>query len=84
MDLSDASRFVGRDWRTVADLKESHWVDRLRRLGPLESLRVTDELRLHVLSVRPGGSSPEERGEDLASHDRVSRLLRQVARVPGR
>jgi hypothetical protein len=29
MDLSDAARFVERDWGAVAALKEAYWIERL-------------------------------------------------------
>lgn len=82
MDLFDAARFVERDWRAVAALKEGYWIERLRRLGPAEGLRVVDELRRQILASRPGWPSVEERREDQESHRRLAELLHRA--VPPR
>jgi len=82
MDLSDAARFVERDWDAVAALKERYWIERLRRLGPAEALRIVDELRRQILASRPGWPSLEERRKDRESHERLAELLHRA--VPPR
>ncbi len=82
VDLSDVAGFVKRDWAAVAALKERYWVERVKRLGPGEALRIADELRRQVVAARPGWPSPEERLRDLEDHERLAELLRRA--VPAR
>jgi hypothetical protein len=69
--MADVSRTLepaGVDHDTVDRVRTAYWVERLRRLGPTESLRVADELWRHVRRLRPDWPSPEERETDLAGH----------------
>lgn len=61
-------------------VKTVYWVERLRRLGPVESLRVADELRHHVRALRPDWPGPLDREADLAVHLTVGEALRRVRR----
>jgi hypothetical protein len=70
--------FATREFGRVTALKQQYWLDRKRRLGPAEGVRVADALRRQVAAQRPGWPSPEERQADLASHARVGELLRRA------
>jgi hypothetical protein len=69
---------VARDWAAVRDSKDRYWAERIERLGPLEGLRVADELRRQVMLQDAGWPDPALRREDLQSHVRLVRLLRLV------
>jgi hypothetical protein len=75
----DIQAFIERDWGRIAAAKDAHWLERKRRLGLAEGLRIAEELRRQVRLVRPEFPTPEDRAADLACHIRVSELLRRVA-----
>lgn len=58
--------------------KARYWAEAKRKLTPLEALRIGDELRRQVELLRPDWPTPEERAEDVATHARVSAMLRSV------
>lgn len=61
-------------------VRTAYWVERLRRLGPAESLRVAGELWRHVRTLRPDWPDRQEREADLAAHLAVGEALRRVRR----
>ena len=63
-----------RDWSAARASKDVYWGERIARLGPLEGLRIADELRRQVLAHDPMWPSREDREQDLRSHARVSEL----------
>lgn len=73
--------FVDRDWNAVREAKDAYWAARIGRLGPLEGLRIADELRRQALLRDPSWPDAGERQADLASHIRVAGLLRRVDRA---
>ena len=78
MKRRDIEAFLGRDWALLEASKTEYWAERKRRLGPAEGLRIADELRRHVLALRPDFPSEAERAEDIACHARVAEMLRRV------
>lgn len=74
--------FVGRDWQRVDESKALYWKERKSGLGPAEGIRVADELRRQVLAQQPDWPSAEERGSDLATHQRVAEMLARVGLRP--
>ena len=70
--------FVSRDWDAARENKDAYWRDRIARLGPVEGLRIADELRQQAL-LHPGWPQPDERDDDLQSHVRLAALLRNVS-----
>lgn len=75
--------YVARDWAAVRAAKDEYWATRIRRLGPLEGLRIADELRRQMLAIDPHWPSEAERRRDLADHHRVAELLRRADRARG-
>jgi hypothetical protein len=71
----DLRAFVARDWAAARAAKDVFWAQRIARLGPIEGLRIADELRRQVLQQHPKWPDAEERREDLSSHVRLSELL---------
>src|SRR5437867_4141895 len=67
--------FVSRDWGAAREAKDSYWGDRIGRLGPLEGLRIADELRRQALLQDRAWPHADTRREDLAAHVRLARLL---------
>ncbi len=70
--------YVSRDWAEVRRSKDAYWAERLARLGPLEALRVADELRRQMHELHPGWPDEASRESDLAAHARVAALLRRA------
>ncbi|HSF18255.1 MAG TPA: hypothetical protein VLK65_22155 [Vicinamibacteria bacterium] len=70
--------FVSRDWEAARESKDAYWGERVLRLGPEESFRISEELRRQALSQHPGWPHPLERREDVLSHARLAKLLRRV------
>lgn len=79
----DIRRYMSRDWKAVRDAKDAYWADRIGRLGPVEGLRIADELRRQAIRQRPGWPDVENRRRDLADHMKLAERLRRVS-YPGR
>ena len=72
--VSDGIReFMGRDWRAARAAKDAYWAERVARLGPLEGLRIADELRRQALLQNPHW--PEAADRDLLAHVRLAELF---------
>ena len=71
--------FVSRDWAAARRGKDAYWADRIARLGPLEGLRVADELRRQALAQDPAWPDAALRREDLRCHVRLAGLFRRAA-----
>lgn len=80
----DLIAFAHRDWNAIAALKRSYWAEQKPRMGPAEALSIGDELRHHVSALREDWPTEEDRRKDLASHVRVSEMLRRVKPPHGR
>jgi len=75
----DLRGYVARDWSAARDSKDEFWAQRIARLGPIEGLRIADELRRQVLLQNPGWPDADQRREDLQSHLRLSELLQRAS-----
>jgi hypothetical protein len=80
----DIRSYVSRDWAAARESKDSFWATRIARLGPIEGLRIADELRRQVVRLNPGWPDDEERHDDLAAHKRLSELLGRAGRPRSR
>ena len=67
--------FMARDWQGARDAKDAWWADRVDRLGPLEALRIADELRRQVLLQHPDWPDAASRADDLRHHVRMADLF---------
>jgi hypothetical protein len=76
--------YVSRDWAAARESKDAFWAKRIARLGPIEGLRIADELRRQVVGQNPGWPTDEERHNDLAAHMRLSELLERASRPRSR
>lgn len=70
--------FVSRDWLAAREAKDAYWGERIARLGPVEGLRIADELRRQALLQNPAWPSPADRLEDALSHARLSKLFQRA------
>lgn len=70
--------FMARDWKRARDAKDAYWAERVRRLGPLEALRIADELRRQVLMQHPDWPDAASRRDDLRHHVRMTELFARV------
>ena len=71
--------FVSRDWAATREAKDMYWAARIARLGPLEGLRIADELRRQALAQDAAWPHPADRDQDLVSHARVAGLFRRAS-----
>ncbi len=78
MKPQDLRRFANRPWEVLGEADAAYWLERKRRLGPAEGIRMAAELRALVIAQRPDWPSPAERQADLELHARVSECLRRV------
>ena len=69
-----------RNWAEVREAKETWRTNRKSQMTPLEALRLGDELRAHVISLRADWPSPAERDADIDMHARVAEMLRRRER----
>ena len=75
---SGIREFMSRDWRAVREAKDAYWGERIARLGPLEGLRVAEELRRQVIAQDASWPCPADRREDLVAHVRLSELFHRA------
>lgn len=73
--------FVSRDCDAVRRAKITYCGERVARLGPLEALRISDQLRRQVLAHHPSWPDVESPREDVDSHVRLAEKLRRAAAV---
>jgi hypothetical protein len=71
--------YVRRDWRLVEQVKDEFWMDRRRRLRPIDALRIADALRAQVRAIRSDWPTPADRAADLTAHRKVVELLGRAA-----
>ena len=69
---------VSRDWRAARAAKDAYWAERIARLGPLEGLRIAEELRRQALLQDPGWPHHADRREDVLFHVRMTELLQRA------
>ncbi len=70
--------FVSRDWEAARENKDRYWGQRIARLGPLEGLRIADELRRQALQRNPGWPDAAVLHADLMAHVRLAELFRRA------
>jgi hypothetical protein len=80
----DVLAFVQRDWNAIAELKRRRWSEQKSQMTAADALAVGDELRHHVSALRSDWPTDEDRQKDLASHIRLSEMLRRVKPPYGR
>jgi predicted subunit of tRNA(5-methylaminomethyl-2-thiouridylate) methyltransferase len=78
-DLID---FAERSRVDLSAIDAAYWRQRKRRLGLGEGNRIAEELRRHVLELRPDWPSEQERRADFEAHLRLSEMLRSVVGLP--
>ena len=70
--------FARRDWGAIAKHKQRRWAQQKSEMTAADALRVGDELRYHLQTIRDDWPAEADRRNDLASHLRVSEMLRRV------
>jgi hypothetical protein len=70
--------FVSREWGSAREAKDAYWGERVARLGPLEGLRIAEELRRQALLRDPAWPHADDRRQDLLSHARLAELLHRA------
>ena len=73
----DIRQFVDRDWAHIAAEKDRRWATAKKTAAG--DLRVADQLRHHVLSIRTDWPSADDRDADLRAHIRVTEALGAVS-----
>jgi hypothetical protein len=76
----DLIAFARRDWKAVAESKRRRWAAQKSHMTAGDALRLGDELRRHVSSLKPGWPSEADRADDIAVHIRVAESLRSVGK----
>ena len=84
MRKEDVIAFARRDWDAIAAVKRRRWAEQKSRMTVAEALEVGDELRHHVSALRADWPTEEDRQKDLASHIRLTEMLRLVKPPHGR
>lgn len=70
--------FVARDWQAARGAKDAYWGERIARLGPLEGLRIAEDLRRQALLQNPAWPGAADRHQDLLAHVRLAECLRRA------
>ena len=69
---------MNRDWQRARDAKDAYWEERVQRFGPLEAMRIADELRRQARLQHPDWPDAASRRDDLRHHVRMTDLLARV------
>lgn len=69
---------MARDWQRARDAKDAYWAERLGRLGPIEAMRIADELWRQVRLQHPDWPDAASRTGDLRQHVRMTELFDRV------
>jgi hypothetical protein len=75
--------FARRDWAAVTASKAEHRVRCKKEHGSADAVRAGAALRRHIVALRPGWPTEEDRSQDLATHARVADWLRRVSARAG-
>ena len=75
MLTSGIHAFMAREWHLAREAKDAYWGRRVARLGPLEGLRIADELRRQAHVQNPAWPDAVSRRQDLLSHVRLTELF---------
>jgi hypothetical protein len=78
---ADVSDYLNREWDRVREVGEAYLTLRKRALGPVEGLRLSDELRKQAIASHPEFPGRRERERDLRAHARVAELLRNAEKT---
>lgn len=70
--------YMARDWAAAQQLKDAYWRDRIARLGPLEGIRIVDDLRWQMQLHDASWPNADLRNADLAAHVRLADLFRRA------
>ena len=77
--ITDGLRaFVARDWGAARASKDAYWAERISRLGPLEGIRIAEELRRQAIQQHPEWPDSGQRQDDLRGHARLAELFRRA------
>ena len=77
--ISDGIRaFMARDWQRARDAKDAYWAERVGRLGPIEAMRIAEELRRQARLQHPEWPDAASRRDDLRHHVRMTELFARV------
>jgi hypothetical protein len=74
----DLIAYARRDWAAIAEHKLRVWAQLKSEMTAADALRIGDDIRKHVRAIHPEWPTNEQRSEDLATHVRVSEMLRRV------
>ena len=67
-----------RDWDAARASKDTYWGERIARLGPVEGLRIAEELRRQVLAQDAAWPHAADRRQDFLSHVSLAELFRRA------
>ena len=70
--------FMARDWRRARAAKDAYWADRIGRLGPIEAMRIAEELRRQTKLQHPDWPDAASREDDLRHHVHMTELFARV------
>ena len=76
--------FLERDWRLIQQAKSDFHAAQKAAMTPSAAIRLGDELHRFARTMKPDWPNPAERAADLATHVRVSEMLRHAARIVSR
>ena len=84
IDRADLEKLLTRDRVEVERARNRFWAKQRELVGPAASIRASESLSRHMLSVRPDWPSAREREADLEHHVTWTTLLDRVARALSR
>lgn len=80
LDRDTVRAYAERGWDRLEAREREHWAEVYRRDGADAIVRVVEDLRAHMRSVRPDWPSAEERRRDYEHHLELKRKLDIVGR----
>jgi hypothetical protein len=78
MTAAEIREFQARDWRLIERAKSDYWTGREAPISPSAILRMASGLYEYARSLRPDWPNAAEREADLATHVRLTAMLRRA------
>ena len=79
LEREDVLAYANRDWNALAEHKRRSWAEIKPEMTAADALEVAGMLGEVVSAVHPSWPTNQQRLDDLATHIRVSEMLRRAS-----
>ncbi|HEX3111321.1 MAG TPA: hypothetical protein VHU41_19620 [Thermoanaerobaculia bacterium] len=84
LEREDVLAYANRDWNAIAEHKRRAWSEIKPEMTATDALDVAGMLSEVVSAIQPSWPTDQQRLDDLATHIRVSEMLRRAQSIEHR